>query len=182
LPTIPAELGRKIQALIPAAGVDVSGFDIVIDLSTDVHTMDKLMELFGPQTTCDDFRLPRGLAAAPEPVVTEFVRGFAVASGLLTDGTSMPGDRFTGLPGQMVVWLRPKQANQALFEELYQLIQRRLGITVYRHARQDRDPHLKIRCEDFQEIGFGIDWWDSLVDRGAQYNFDLFPQLAFPDL
>ncbi|HWO73155.1 MAG TPA: hypothetical protein VNN21_06315, partial [Dehalococcoidia bacterium] len=73
--------------------------------------------------------------------------------------------------------LRPKQSNSALFNELYHLIQRRLGITVYRHQRQDRDPHLKIRCEDFQEIGFGIDWWDELVEAGADYNFALFPQL-----
>jgi len=177
LPTIPAVLSAKIKALLPTAVVNVTGFNIDVDLSGDQAAFDKLIEVFEPYLDCNEFRLPRQLATSDEAVVTEFVRGFAVASGLLTDHTSMPGDRDTGLPGQMVVWLRPKQSNSALFNELYHLIQRRLGITVYRHQRQDRDPHLKIRCEDFQEIGFGIDWWDELVEAGADYNFALFPQL-----
>jgi HKD family nuclease len=177
LPTIPATLSAKIKALLPAAVVNVTGFNIYIDLSGDQPAFDKLIEVFGPYLNCGEFRLPRQLATSDEAVVTEFVRGFAVACALLTDHTSMPGDRYTGLPGQMVVWLRPKQSNSALFNELYQLIQRRLGITVYRHVRQDRDPHLKILCEDFRDIGFGIDWWDELVEEGASYNFALFPQL-----
>lgn len=177
LPTIPVTIAAKAKALLPAAAVTATGFDIAIDLSNDQSAFDRLMDLFGPALNCAEFRLPRHLARSDEAVITEFVRGFAVACALLTDSTSMPGDRLTGLPGQMVVWLRPKQHNAALFNELYQLIQRRLGITVYRHERQDRDPHLKIRCEDFQEIGFGIEWWDALVERGAAYNFALFPQL-----
>lgn len=175
LPTIPAALTAKIRALLPSASVTVNGFNVVVDLSGDRAAFDTLVDVFYPYLNCSEFHLPRQLATSDEAVVSEFVRGFAVASALLTDGTSMPGDRFTGLPGQMVVWLRPKQANQSLFNELYQLIQRRLGITVYRHVRQDRDPHLKIRCEDFQEIGFGIDWWDQLVQEGAAYNSALFP-------
>ena len=126
---------------------------------------------------CDSFRLPRDLAGENDGIITEFVRGFAVASALLTDNTSMPRNPITGLPGQMVVWLRPKQSNPRLFNELYELITRRLGLTVYRHQRFDRDPHLKIPCEEFAEVGFGIDWWDQLVSSGAEYNQAMFPRL-----
>ena len=81
----------------------------------------------------------------------------------------------------MTVWLRPKQSNEEMYDELDEVITRRLHLTVYHHRRTDRDPHLKLLCEDFAEVGFGIDWWDQLVHRGAEYNEALFPQLPlFP--
>jgi hypothetical protein len=86
----------------------------------------------------------------------------------------MPGSSVTGLPGQMVVWLRPKQDNLRLYDQLDAIITRQLHITVYHHRRGDRDPHLKLLCEEFQEIGFGIEWWDRLLMAGAEYNQALF--------
>ena len=177
LPSIPQEIARRTRALLPDANIVVEKNTVSIDLSQEMDTFNAIRAAFDPALHCNTFRLPQGLVSEDEDIVTEYVRGFAVACALLTDNTSMPGNPRTGMPGQMVVWLRPKQANQLLFYQLYELIQRRLGITVYRHDRIDRDPHLKIGCEHFTEIGFGIDWWDALVEEGARYNFSLFPQL-----
>ena len=178
LPSIPNEIATQAQRVLPNSKVEVSGQTVIIDLSDDQDAFEVIRQAFAPQTNCRGFRLPIGLMAAAEPVVAAFVRGFSVASALLTDHTSMPRNARTGLPGQMVVWLRPKQSNVRLFNEMYELLTRRLGLVVYRHERFNRDPHLKILCEYFEEkVGFGIDWWDELVHEGASYNFDQFPQL-----
>ena len=177
LPDIPRAIAQQARLVFPGADTVVDGMRVVIDLSNTPDVFDTVEGLFVPHKDCDSFRLPQDLAAGDAGVVTEFVRGFAVASALLTDSTSMPRNPVTGLPGQMVVWLRPKKSNPRLFNELHELITRRLGLTVYRHQRSDRDPHLKIPCEEFAEVGFGIDWWDQLVNSGAEYNQAMFPQL-----
>lgn len=158
LPDIPRAVAQQARLVFAAADTVVDGMKVVIDLSSTPDVFDTVEGLFVPQRDCNSFRLPRDLAGGNDGIITEFVRGFAVASALLTDNTSMPRNPITGLPGQMVVWLRPKQSNPRLFNELYELITRRLGLTVYRHQRFDRDPHLKIPCEQFAEVGFGIDW------------------------
>ena len=181
LPTIPDAIAAHARDAIPGAPVTVEGMKVGIDLADHPAVFDAIAAAYAPDTECDAFILPKDLRQCGDDVVTEFVRGFAVACALATDHTSMPGNKRTGTPGQMMVWLRPKQSNERLFHALYHLITDRLGIVVYRHTRFDRDPHLKIRCEDFQQIGFGIDWWDALVDAGAAHNFALFPQTGFPD-
>lgn len=178
LPTIPLTIAIRAQAVLPSATVRRSGYRLAIDCPPRLYH--QVREPFIPYSRSDEFRLPKRLSMADEEVVQEFVKGFAVASALLTDSTSLPGNRLTGLPGMMVVWLRPKKNNPVLFDQLYELIRRRLGMNVYRDARQDRDPHLKIRCEDFAQIGFGIDWWDDLVDEGVRYNQALFSAPSLP--
>ncbi len=180
LRTIPDEIAIQARRALPDSTVEVSEQAVTIDLSDDSKAFEVITQAFAPQTNCDGFRLPKGLMASAESVVAAFTRGFSVASALLTDHTSMPRNVRTGLPGQMVVWLRPKQSNVRLFNEMHELLTRRLGLVVYKHERFDRDPHLKILCENFEEkVGFGIDWWDALVHEGSSYNFDQFPQLAF---
>jgi HKD family nuclease len=175
LPEIPQNIAQQARLVFPKAKVILQGFRIVIDFSSDHETFDAVIGLFQPWLTCDEFRLPKDLDTASEPIFTEFVRGFAVASALLTDHTSLPGNKRLGLPGQHVVWLRPKQKNTALFELLRGLIDLRLGLRVYTHRRTDREPHLKIPCEDFRGIGFGIPWWDDLLDEGAALNTAHYP-------
>lgn len=178
LPSIPQAIAANVRSVIHNADVTIQKMTLTINLSKAPDAFSAIKTAYRPNLDSDTFRLPRGLITAEENIVTEFVRGFAVASALLTDHTSLPGNKRTGLPGQMVVWLRPKKSNQRMFDSLYNLMRDRLGIAVYSHARIDRDPHLKIRCEDFEErIGFGIDWWDALVRAGAQHNFSLFPQM-----
>jgi len=182
IPAIPAHIRDRLAALL---GVPVSvepvpprlapSYTIRMSLAGRPDLFDLIRQPMQPFDNCDQFRLPSGLATAPDAVVTEFVRGFAVACGLLTDGTSLPANPRTGVPGIRVVWLRPKAANSQLFRQLQDLIETRLGFTVYRQQRSYREPHLKIRCEDFQQIGFGIPWWDALVEQGSQHNQAMFP-------
>ena len=176
LPSIPQALAQRARSVFPDTPITVDGMTVSIDLANDPETFDIIEGLFVPANSCHSFRIPREVMSGDVGMVVEFVRGFAVASGLLTDSTSMPGNQITGLPGQMTVWLRPKQGNKPLFNQLYEVIRRRLGITTYRHWRENREPHLKLICEDFAEIGFGIDWWDRLVNSGATYNQSLFGQ------
>ena len=175
LPTIPATIHDNATRALPNCAVTTENMRVNLDFQDDLDTFQAITALFAPRADCDDFYLPTGLSGAADSVVAEFVRGFAVSSALLTDATSMPGNRVTGLPGQMVVWLRPKQNNLRLYDQLDAIITRRLHITAYHHRRGDRDPHLKLLCEEFQEIGFGIDWWDQLLSAGARHNQDLFP-------
>lgn len=176
LPTIPQTIASNATRVFPNSTVTTERMRVELDFQNDAETFQAIAALFAPRTNCDTFLLPRELSVAEDSVVAEFVRGFAVASALLTDSTSMPGSSVTGLPGQMVVWLRPKQNNPRLYDQLSAILTRRLHITVYHHRRIDRDPHLKLLCEEFQEIGFGIDWWDQLLRAGAEYNQALFPQ------
>ena len=160
LPEIPHAIAAAAQRGFPGATAGVQGNTVSIDFRRVPEMLDAMEGIYAPDLNCNGFHLPRDLTTASDGVVTEFVSGFAAASALLTDNTSLPKNPRTGLPGLMTVWLRPKQANHLLYEDLYELITRRLGLTVYRHQRSDREPHLKIRCDDFAEIGFGIDWWD----------------------
>ena len=177
VPSIPQFVASQASLAFPQAEVTVDKMKVTIDLSKDSVAFGIVASVFAPEVDCNSFRLPRQLAGAGDTVVSEFVRGFSVASALLTDATSMPGNALTGLPGQMTVWLRPKQGNQVLFNQLYEILTRRLHIVVYQHRRSDRDPHLKLPCEDFSEIGFGLGWWDELLRAGADYNHALFPNV-----
>lgn len=176
LPTIPQTIANSAIRVLPNCAVTIENMRVNLDFQDDLDTFQTIAALFAPRADCDSFYLPTGLSGAADSVVAEFVRGFAMASALLTDATSMPGNSVTGLPGQMVVWLRPKQRNLRLYDQLDAIITRRLHITVYHHRRGDRDPHLKLLCEEFQEIGFGVEWWDRLLNAGAQHNQELFPQ------
>ena len=173
LPTIPESIANHVRETVPRVEVSIEGQRILIDFKRNEEAFHTIAGAYAPHSRADTVRLPQGIRDASDNVVTEYVRGFAVASALLTDHTRMPGES-----GQMMVWLRPKQANDRLFYLLYRLITDRLGIPVYRHERKTRDPHLKIHCQDFREIGFGIQWWDDLVAAGAEYNFNLFPQMG----
>lgn len=176
LPTIPRTIAGEATRALPNCAVTTENMRVNLDFQDDLDTFQTIKALFAPRADCDSFYLPTGLSNAADSVVSEFVRGFAVASALLTNATSMPGNSVAGLPGQMVVWLRPKQRNLRLYDQLDAIITRRLHITAYHHRRGDRDPHLKLLCEEFQEIGFGIDWWDRLLKAGSQHNQALFPQ------
>ncbi len=169
IPTISTRIAERLGLVLPGVPVSVAGQVITLDLSGHRAIYDVIRAPFQPASDTTHFRLPRGLARAGEDVITEFVRGFAVASGLVTDGTALPQHPLTGAAMQ-TVWLRPKTYNKRLFDELHALIESRLGIPVYTQWREYREPHLKIRCQDFFEIGFGIDWWDALVAAGADYN------------
>ena len=176
LPVIPQTIASNAALVFPNSKVTSEKMQVDLDFQNDPTAFQEITALFTPRTSCNSFHLPTGLAVAEDSIVGEFVRGFAVASALLTDSTSMPGNKITGLPGQMVVWLRPKQKNLHLYDQLTTIINRRLHITIYHHRRSDRDPHLKLLCEEFEEIGFGINWWDQLLREGAEYNKALFPQ------
>lgn len=177
LGTIVPAIVQRIRPILTGARLKTTSSRISIACRRDLY--DQIRGPFFPYSVSGEFRLPKGLATASEDVVQEFVRGFAVASGLVTDHTSLPGNKLTGLPGMMTVWLRPRTPpNFRLFDELKELIERRLDVKVYEHRREDRESHLKIRCESFLQIGFGIDWWDRLVEEGATYNQLLFPATA----
>ena len=176
LPTIPREIADNATGVFPNSKVTTNGMRVDLDFRDDADTFEAIASLFQPRTNCNNFHLPSELSNAEYSVVAEFIRGFAVACALLTEATSMPANSSTGLPGQMTVWLRPKQSNLRLFDQLVTIINRRLHLTCYQHRRADRDPHVKLLCEEFREIGFGIDWWDRLLVAGAEYNEALFPQ------
>lgn len=105
------------RVVSPNSTVATNRMLVDLDFRNDPDTFDAVAALLGPRSSCDTLHIPTGLSNAEYYVVTEFMRGFAVATAQLTDATSMPANNFTGLPGQMTAWLRPKLSNIRLFDQ-----------------------------------------------------------------
>jgi transcription elongation GreA/GreB family factor len=107
---------------------------------------------------------------APDDIVTghndelrvPFLRGFAQVCGLASSGTNLWG-------GYEQIWLRPDTDNKPLFYQLIEMLED-MGIEVYSNDRDERDISIKINCEDWESIGFGIAWIDKIVREGAKLN------------
>lgn len=105
------------------------------------------------------------LNAAPE-LKREFLRGHGLTCALVSSGTYTPGVE--------QVWLRPNKPNQRQFQQLVGLLNE-LDIAPYEHQRlrESREPHIKVRCEDWLSISFGVQQLDSIVQEGARLNGSL---------
>src|SRR5262249_6613815 len=91
-----------------------------------------------------------------------FLRGLGLACGLASAGTNLYG-------GKEQVWLRPATVNKPLFYQLADLVDS-LGCPVYWNNRNSRDVAIKINCEDWLAMGFGVAWLDAIVAEGARLN------------
>ena len=87
LPTIPQAIAGNAERVFPNSTVSTERMRVDLDFRNDEDTFQAIAALFAPRINCDTFLLPRELSVAEDSVVAEFVRGFAVASALLTDST-----------------------------------------------------------------------------------------------
>lgn len=127
------------------------------------HLLNELRQFFGAATDYRHFAIPQQVFNISRDNQEEFLRGYGLACGLVSSGTYDPTMHHQ-------VWLRPATENVAQFDQLVDLLQRSLGVAVYRHRRASRDVAVKIRCEAWLDIGFGIDWLDTIVEEGARLN------------
>ena len=174
VPLVPEAVANRIKDVVAPAGVQVlrTGkwtYRIEIDASTHQSLLSELRSFFGTATSYQAFHIPRQILSADRELQDEFVRGYGLACALVSQGTSLPKSK------NHQVWLRPATENTSQFNELVDLLEKSMGIPTYKHRRAKRDVEVKIRCESWLEIGFGVDWLDAIVEEGARLNNALAP-------
>jgi len=164
-------LHQRISRALPFANVNTQQtgewtWEIVIDCARIPEAIEDLRAFFDNATSYMRFPIPKQVMGGDAELQKEFLRGYAAACALVSSGT------YTNDTTQQV-WLRPQRNNSAQFEQLKEILSN-LGITrVYIHRRpagESREPHVKVLCQDWMRVGFGIEPLDEIVREGARMN------------
>ena len=171
---IPEHIRQRLTKLIRTGTIHINNRSALVT-DIDIYLNDSesefistLRNFFGNRTSYKEFRIPREIIDAGRELQEEFLRGYGSICGLVSSGTYSPTKMHQ-------VWLRPATENIQQFNQLVRLIENSIGYTTYKNRRRERDVAVKIRCEDWMDIGFGIEWMDSLVEEGARLNDALAP-------
>ena len=144
-------------------------YEVEVDYTNNAQLLDNLSRFFGNNYDYQTFRVPRQIMSSDDRDLQEdFIRGYALACGLVSGGTYSP-------TGEHQVIFRPATPNIRQFEQIVNVLEGHFGIVTYKHRRITRDVGIKVRCEDWLDIGFGVDWLDSIVEEGARLNGALAP-------
>lgn len=167
IPQIRREIQRRAQETFLEARIGDKGLQgTLIDCSSMKESFDDIWEAYGHKLDHEEFSLPAGLVESDASIVTEFVRGYSEASGLIGIKTKR-GNKY-------VVWLRPSKSNQAIFGPMRDLIENNLDISTSVSEFKDKPGHLyhiEVLAQDFRDaIGFSTQWRKELVDEGCRYN------------
>jgi hypothetical protein len=139
---------------------------ITLQFSAQSELLRTIRRWYPEGTSYADFRFPVSmLSPKPASFAREFTRGYACATGLITDATR------AGLVGRHRVYLRASANNREVLNDVRWLLEDRLGVPVaHIFWHEGRDPQMRIWAEDFLAIGFGIDWIDAILDACARQN------------
>ena len=174
VPLIPQAIADRIRLAIyptiPAITPRSRSYEIRIDCQDNQKLLDELKKFFGSSASYQQFRVPRQILTADKEHQEDFIRGYGLTCALVSSGTYGPG-----IARQEQIWLRPTTQNERQFDQIADMLEKSFGIVTYKHRRKDRDVHLKVRCGDWLDIGFGVDWLDSIVEEGARLNGALAP-------
>jgi hypothetical protein len=167
VPKVPASVARRIaRVLAPVVPKVVQSgpmhFEVTLDTLKRPGLVSDILKMIGPGSDYTSFTVPQSVIKGSKEVRESFLQGFAQVCGLASAGTNLYG-------GKEQVWLRPDTANKPLFHQLMQLL-KGFGMAVYWNDRDERDIAIKINCQDWQKITFGIDWLDAIVKEGARLN------------
>ena len=171
---IPEHIRQRLTRLISTDTIHINSrnsrvTDIDIYLGdSELEFISTLRNFLGDRINYKEFRIPREIFDASRELQEEFLRGYGSICGLVSSGTYSPTRIHQ-------VWLRPATENIQQFNQLVRLIENSIGYTTYKNRRSERDVAVKIRCEDWMDIGFGVEWMDSLVEEGARLNDALAP-------
>ena len=140
--------------------------DIVLEFASEADLFETIVSWYpvgsGPAT----FSFPRAkLSAASIPFARAFMQGYTCATGLITDHTR------AGTTGRHRVYVRAPAANKGILEEIRWLLEEKLNIpVVHIHWHEGRDPQLRVYADNFEEVGFGLDWEDQILAACAEEN------------
>lgn len=137
-------------------------YDVELDCGGRPTVLGDLVTWLHPGDDFRSFAVPADVFDAELTIQRAFVRGFGLVCGLVSSGTNLFGQIEQ-------VWLRPDTGNKAQFHQIIVLLSR-MGIGTYWNDRNERDIAVKVRCEDWMSIGFGVEWLDALVAEGARMN------------
>lgn len=144
-------------------------YEVEVDYTDNAQLLDNLKLFFGDDHDYQTFRVPRQVMSSDDRDLQEdFIRGYGLVCGLVSSGTYSP-------TGEHQVIFRPATPNTRQFEQIVNVLEGSFSIVTYKHRRPTRDVGIKVRCEDWLDIGFGVDWLDSIVEEGARLNGALAP-------
>jgi hypothetical protein len=167
VPQVPRAVAKRLRRLLQPLPVTVeergpANYEITVDCYSRQGFVGSVSQFLGPGSSYSSFNVPGTLRTDTDDVKKSFLRGFGQVCGLASAGTNLFG-------GTEQVWLRPATENKPLFHQLMDLL-KQMGLIVYWNDRDERDISIKVNCEDWQRIGFGIGWLDKIVAEGARLN------------
>jgi len=171
VPLVPQALADRITPTLAPATPSVrqtGRWTFLVEIDCHQQLLDELHSFFGSAVDYHAFPIPRQIMNAERELQEEFLRGYGLACALVSEGTYDPTYNHQ-------VWLRPATSNARQFDQLADLLEKSLGIAIYKHRRATRDVAVKVRCEAWLDIGFGTDWLDAIVEEGARLNGALAP-------
>ena len=174
VPLVPQSIADRIRAAVYPSHpvVNQAGkwtFLVETDYTSNTQLLGELRRFLGNKDTYQTFHVPQQIMSTRDKDLHEdFMRGYGLACGLVSGGTYSP-------TGEHQVIFRPATPNLRQFDQIVSVLEGSLGIVTYKHRRSTRDVGIKVRCEDWLDIGFGVDWLDSIVEEGARLNGALAP-------
>lgn len=167
VPLVPQFVKSRIARVISPGTIGLRQigkwtFNLEINCKRNPKLLSELRRFFNSASNYKEFPIPHQMSTASRSVREEFARGYALACGLVSSGTYDP-------TGKHQVWFRPATENPTQFDRMAEFLQS-LGLVTYTHRRATRDVEIKVMCEAWLDIGFGIEWLDHLVQEGARLN------------
>ena len=152
---------------------DLYRYDLILEFTADQHELlNTILAWYPTGSSNADFDFPTAkLESAPIAIAKAFMQGYACATGLITDTTR------AGPAGRHRVFIRAAAANKEILNDVSWLLEEKLNVPVaHIHWHEGRDPQLRIYAEEFEEIGFGVDWMNQILAACAQENRRRFPR------
>ena len=141
-------------------------YEIILEFSDRHGLFDLILSWYPVGSSYATFRFPTAkLQASPVEFAKVFMQGYACATGLITDTTR------AGPAGRHRVFIRAATANKEILNDVRWLLEQRLNVPVASiHWHEGRDPQLRVYAENFEAIGFGLDWEDRILAACAHEN------------
>ena len=147
-------------------------YEIVLEFGDRRGLFDLILSWYPAGSSYVSFPFPTAkLQAASVEFAKAFMQGYACATGLITDATR------AGPAGRHRVYIRAAVANKEILNDVRWLLEQKLNVPVAGiHWHEGRDPQLRVYAENFERIGFGLDWEDRILAACARENRREFPK------
>ena len=143
-------------------------YTMTIDLEKSSEFYEWIVQQFSG-TDFKSFNVPEHVMISnQEELLRSYIRGFTDATGLITStGRAGPSGRYR-------VFIRFYPPNTSLPIQICEIIQKKLQVPVSGIHWHDgiREYQMRVYAEDFQEIGFGMDWKNEILEDCAAFNAD----------
>ena len=162
------QIARRVSQILPDAVISTTISGTISRVEIDLGEISEAADLiFGEFDDTHDipseFWIPERILDDSENLGLAFLRGFGASSGLISEGTTIFSSH--------CIYLRPSTTNIVQIQQLFELLQNvDVATTSNYQPGRSRDTDVKVHCQDWLQIGFGISWMDELTIEGAALN------------